>query len=291
MNILICGATGFVGRHLSQHLQQAGHQIIRAIRQPTRDNDIPVNFVQDTVAASWLPRLTNIDVVINAVGVLRNHIDNPMQRLHTDTPCALFQACKQAGIKRVVHISALGVDSGVEVPYFSTRLSTEQQLPSLLADIPWLCLRPSVIYGEDGASASMFRQMARLPLQVLPLGGSQRLQPVHIDDICDAVSNWLTQPHSHGITVAAVGAEATTMRAMLDSYRQQLGHGHAWHIGLPRPVVSLMAKAGDMLPASPLCSDTYAMMAAGNTADASAFTRLLGRPPLSYRQFIQHETH
>lgn len=286
MNILICGASGFVGRHLSRAFLDAGHNVIRAIRRPSSPDDIAMDFRNDTRQDTWLPRVQGIDAVINAVGVLRDNSDNPMQKLLAETPIALFSACAEAGVKRIVQISALGVDSGVEVPYFTTRLAAEAVLHELPASVRWLCLRPSVIYGEDGASASMFRMLARLPLHMLPLGGTQELQPVHIDDICTAVIHWLNNPSARSQTVEAVGAEPTTMRGMLDSYREQMGRHPAFHIAMPRFMVKLAARAGDFVPASPLCSDTYAMLAAGNTASAEGFVKLLGHAPRSYREFI-----
>lgn len=286
MKILICGATGFVGRHLLSSLRAAGHVVVRAIRTPSCDDDIAVDFLNDTDASIWLTRLQGIDAVINTVGVLRDSAASPMQRLHTDTPLALFTACAEAGVARIVHISALGVDSGIPVPYFSTRLAAEAGLQALPSSVRTLCLRPSVIYGEDGASAKMFRQMAHLPVQFLPMGGAQTLQPVHIDDICAAISNWLADPEAQTSLVAAVGAEATTMRGMLDSYRAQLGHGPAVHISMPRPLARLAAWTGDFIPAAPLSSDTYAMLEAGNTADSTSFAALLGRMPRSYVDFI-----
>jgi uncharacterized protein YbjT (DUF2867 family) len=284
MNILICGASGFVGRHLTRALRETGHLVIRAVRHPLAATDIAVDFRRDTDKAVWLPRLTGIDVVVNAVGVLRDSRDNPMQALHTDTPLALFAACAEAGVRRVVHISALGVDSGVNVPYFTTRLATEQALFRL--PCPVLCLRPSVIYGEDGASAQMFRQLAKLPLHALAMGGEQTLQPVHIDDIGAAVVNWLADQNAFSQTVSAVGAEPTTMRGMLDSYRAQFQLRPAYHLSMPRWMMFLMAKLGDFVPSSPLCSDTFTMMDAGNTAPATDFVRLLNRPPRSFRTFI-----
>jgi uncharacterized protein YbjT (DUF2867 family) len=118
------------------------------------------------------------------------------------------------------------------------------------------------------------------------MGGHQQLQPVHIDDICAAVARWLADPDAVSQIVAAVGAEATDMRGMLDSYRQQLGHGRALHISVPSLLAHAAACIGDHIPASPLCSDTLAMLSAGNTADAAGFTGLLGCAPRSYRQFI-----
>jgi len=286
MHILLCGASGFIGRHLRRHLQEAGHHVTAAVRHPQGPDDMAVDFCADNAKEKWLPRLEKIDVVINAVGVLRDGLDNPMQRLHRDTPLALFSACVDAGVQRIVHVSALGVDSGVDAPYFTTRLDAEKALRNLPAGMRWLCLRPSVIYGEDGGSARMFRLLARLPLHMLPMGGGQTMQPVHIDDVCSAVVHWLGDAEAESRLVAAVGAEPTTMRGMLDSYRQQSGLGAAWHIAVPAALMRLAASIGDHVAASPLCSDTLDMLEAGNTADAAPFAELLGRAPASYREFI-----
>jgi uncharacterized protein YbjT (DUF2867 family) len=287
MKILILGASGFVGRHFTAALQTQGHEVIRGVRKPRLPTDIAVDFCKDTDKATWLPRLNSMDVVINAVGVLRDSKAQPMRLLLEQTPIALFAACQEAGIKRIVQISALGVDKGIETPYFQYRRAPEAYLNKLPDSIRWLILRPSVIYGDDGASAKMFRLQASLPVHFLLAGGKQRLQPVHIDDICEAVSRWLADGHAQSQTVSAVGADATDMRGMLDSYRQQLSLNTAFHIGVPSALVSLSAKLGDYIPSSPLCSDTLQMLNAGNTGDVESFAKLLGRQPLSYRQFIK----
>jgi uncharacterized protein YbjT (DUF2867 family) len=286
MKILICGATGFLGRHLTSALQTAGHTVVRGIRKPTQPDDIAVDFAHDTDKAIWLPRLVGIDAVINVVGVLRDTESQPMLKLLELTPLALFAACQEAGIKRIVQGSALGVDQGIETPYFHFRRKPEAFLKSLPDSIRWLITRPSVIYGDDGASAKMFRLQASLPIHPLPAGGKQKLQPVHIDDICEAVTRWLGDPNAKSQTLSCVGSEATDMRGMLDSYRHQLGHANAIHIDIPSFLVELSARIGDYIPASPLCSDTLTMLNAGNTGDATGFTQLLGHPPRSFRTFI-----
>jgi uncharacterized protein YbjT (DUF2867 family) len=286
MKILICGASGFVGRNLTNRLRAAGFTVLRGVRHAVADDEIAMDFYRDTDPAVWLPRLHGVSVVINAVGILRDTRSNPMWQVHGHTPQALFAAAQEAGVARVVHISALGVDSGMDVIYFNSKLLAEQALQNLPSQLPYLCLRPSVIYGEDGASAQLFRLLAKLPIHALPEGGRQRLQPVHIQDIAAAIIVWLQDNQAASQTVAAVGAEATDMRGMLYSYRAQMAYQPAWHIAVPSMMVKLAARLGDALPASPLCSDTLAMLNSNNTADVTEFAQLLGRLPKSYRHFI-----
>lgn len=286
MKILICGATGFVGRHLTATLQSAGHTVVRGIRNPTQPDDITVDYCKDIAKETWLPRLAGIDAVINAVGVLRESNRQPMKLLLEQTPIALFSACLDAGVKRIVQVSALGVDKGIETPYFQYRRKPEAHLNNFPDSIRYLILRPSIIYGEDGASAKMFRLQASLPIHTLPASGKQQLQPVHIDDICEAVAHWLADTNALSQTVSCVGLEATNLCGMLDSYRQQMQHSNALHLSIPAAVIGLTARIGDFIPSSPLCSDTLAMLNAGNIGDVTAFGQLLGKPPKSYRAFI-----
>ena len=202
------------------------------------------------------------------------------------SPSALFAACAEAGVERIVHLSALGVDSGIHTPYFKTRQLAEISLNNLPASTSRLILRPSLIYGHDGASAKLFRILASLPIHILPSGGNQTLQPVHINDICEAVKRWIDNPDATNLTLPAVGAESTTLRGMLDSYRAQTGKKPALHISVPAPLMQITARLGSHIPSSPLCSDTLTMLSAGNTADATQFAQLLKRAPASYRDFI-----
>jgi nucleoside-diphosphate-sugar epimerase len=209
-----------------------------------------------------------------------------MQKLLAETPVALFEACAESGVERIVHLSALGMESGINVPYFTTRKAADSALQALPSRVRWLCLRPSVIYGEDAESSKMFRLMAKLPLQALPMGGIQGLQPVHIDDICSAVTQWINDANAVTQTVDAVGAEATTMRDMLDSYRQQMHYRSALHLAIPSWAMSVVAKAGDYIPSSPMCCDTLQMLSVSNTADVTGFAKLLKHAPRSFREFI-----
>lgn len=287
MNILLCGASGFVGRHLEAALLNAGHKIIRGVRHPRGAGDIAIDYRNDIDAATWVPRMAGIDAVVNAVGVLRDSKAQPMSRLHDAAPRALFAAAAQCGIKRIVQISALGADAGIDTPYMKTKHAADVFLQTL--DLDWAILRPSMIYGKEGASTRMFMQMSRLPVLMLPDGGRQIMQPVHIDDVAQVVVRLLApgtgSPPLRRI-IECVGAKVT-LAELISSYRTQRG-GHAPVIvAMPRLLQQVVAGIGDRIPALPLGSDTLAMLAFGSHGNGEQFAQLLGRAPRSYRNFLQ----
>lgn len=288
MNILLCGASGFVGRHLEAALVSAGHKVKRGVRHPREPGDIAVDYKNDVEIATWLPRLTGIDAVVNAVGVLRDSTNQPMSRLHDAVPRALFAAAAQSGIKRIVQISALGVGTGIDTPYMQSKQAADDFLQSL--DLDWAILRPSLIYGKDGASTRMFMLLSHMPVLMLPEGGKQMLQPVHIDDVAQAAVNLLAagtdSPPLRSI-IECVGAEEVTMGGLISSYRTRRGYKAPRIFALPGILFNSIAWLGDRIPALPVGSDTLTMLAAGNTGNGVRFTELLGRAPLNYREFLR----
>ncbi len=287
MNILLCGATGFVGQHIEAALLQAGHSVIRGVRYPRGVRDISVDYRNDIHIRTWLPRLDGIDAVINAVGVLRDSPSQPMSVLHDAAPRALFAASAQLGIKRIVQISALGVGTGITVPYMISKQAADDFLQTLNLD--WAILRPSVIYGADGASTKMFMRLAMLPLFMLPGAGKQMVQPVHVDELALAIVHLLalpagTQPLRS--VIDCVGPDPVSMATLISSYRTQSGRPSPTILNVPAPLLWLMAKLGDRIPAIPLGSDTLTMLNAGSTGDPRRYSTLLGRTPMRYQNFL-----
>jgi len=288
MNILLCGASGFVGSHIGTALLRAGHKVIRGVRHPRGPGDIAIDYLNDTGIETWVPRLSGIDAIVNAVGVLRDSRSQPMARVHDAVPRALFAAAAQCGVKRIVQISALGADKGIDTPYMQTKQAADDFLQTL--DLDWAILRPSMIYGRDGAGTRMFMLLSRMPMVVLPEGGSQMLQPVHIEDLAQAVAALLApgtaSPPLRRI-IECVGAETVTLAGLISSYSTQRGSKPPWIIAMPRMLLHTVAWLGDRIPSLPVGSDTLAMLAAGSTGNGDKFAVLLGRAPLSYREFLK----
>lgn len=100
MNILVCGANGFVGRALCEALARDGHRVLRGVRHPRRQDEIAVDYLADTAPADWVDRLRGIHVVINAVGILVEGGGRDFDRIHRRAPIALFEAALRAEIGR-----------------------------------------------------------------------------------------------------------------------------------------------------------------------------------------------
>jgi uncharacterized protein YbjT (DUF2867 family) len=283
MRVLVTGGRGFLGRHIVKGLQRAEHDVLIGARHAQQANEIAIDYVQDTDAAIWLPRLAGIDAVVNAVGVLRDTAATPMQALHSSTPQALFKACEMSGIKHVIHISALGVGDELNTAYMRTKQHADDYLQA--SRLNWTILRPSLVYGADGASASMFRLLAKMPLVVLPGCGDMMVQPVHIDDVVQAVVLRLnaTTP----AIINCVGPEAMHYKEMIACYAQQLNRNFKVWIPTPWWLMQGVAALAGLIPASPLEPETLVMLKAGNQAESEPFAQLLGYTPRSPHTFLQ----
>ncbi|RZI84697.1 MAG: NAD-dependent epimerase/dehydratase family protein [Rubrivivax sp.] len=292
MNILLCGASGFIGAHLAKALQTRGHVLRLGVRDPQRhaaeqpDLDwVQVDFARDTTPDVWTARLRGIDVVINAVGILREEPGQSFEDLHVRGPSALFEACARSGIRRVIQISALGADEQAETAYHLSKKAADDCLLQL--PVNGVVLQPSLVYGPQGASTRLFTTLATLPIMALPGGGGQLVQPVHIDDLTEAVVR-LVGNHEHaGERIVVAGGTPLSLRDYLGALRQSLGFGRAWSIGIPKGWIDRLMRWNVPGVRQWLDEDTWQMLERGNTGDTRALTALLGRPPRSPPSFIQ----
>ena len=274
MNILLCGASGFVGRTVRVALEAAGHTVTGP--------ELGIDFCRDVTPAAWLPRLQGIAAVVNAVGVLRDTARRPMQAVHVAAPAALFDACAQAGVRRVVHVSALGIDKA-QVPYATTKRAAEQHLLALNAAgrLDGVVLRPSIVFGRGGASSSLFMALARSPVLLAPRAMiTARVQPVSVRDLAEAAGRLLDPGLARHVTgvLPCVGPAPLTLAEFVISLRRQGRHGRPLVCAQPDWLTRLSVIIGDRVPALPLCTETMALLQHDNVADPLPFAAVLGRP-------------
>jgi uncharacterized protein YbjT (DUF2867 family) len=290
--VLVCGASGFLGSHIARSLELRGHRVVRGVRQaphswaqdPQRAT-LLMDFAQDQTAAAWQARLKGIEVVVNAVGILRETGSQRFQSLHVDGPVALFEACVEAGVERVIQISALGADSQGRTRYHQSKRRADEALLAL--PLNSVVLQPSLVFGDQGASSQLFAALATLPITPLPAEGEQLVQPVHVDDLSLAVALLVEGRGPVRQRMAVAGAQAVSLRSYLAQLRQGLGLKPAPVLQTPRWLVQGLARWGNRRPRALLDLASWRMLERGNTSGDTALSELLGRPARPIAQFIE----
>ncbi|MFZ2449471.1 MAG: SDR family oxidoreductase [Methylovulum miyakonense] len=152
-------------------------------------------------------------------------------------------------------------------------------------DVAWFVLQPSLVYGEHAQqSTAFFHALAALPVQVLPDGGGQLLQPIHIDDLVAVVCHCLDASANTRQTLALVGPEPLCYSDLLLNLRLRLGKALAKTINLPQKWLLHLASLSKFLDTPILAKDNIPMLYRNNIGDPAAITAILGRPPLSIHQ-------
>ncbi|MEN8216841.1 MAG: NAD(P)H-binding protein [Pseudomonadota bacterium] len=280
MQVLLTGVSGFIGQHLLPALLAQGHQVVGCVRQASlwqarfpHVKWIGCDYTKDHDPQVWLPRLINIDVVINAVGIIREKRGQGFEDLHTQAPIALFKAAEQVGIRKIIQISALGADSA----YHLSKRAADEALLALKVDA--VIFYPSIVIGRGGGSTTLFSAMAALPLMPLIGKGDQRLQPIHIDDLTACVLAVLRNWPRGGQGLELVGTQVVSFLQLLVFMRNWLGMRPtvAWFI--PIPLMRLLAKVNDWLGIGPLTSESLDMLLRGNCGNPSPVTTITGIKP------------
>ena len=293
MNVLIMGASGFIGGHITDTLLKSGHQLTVCVRQRERTQQrwpnvhiVTADFSKATNVADWLIYLEGVDLVINAVGIIRESGSQTFNALHTESPCALFRACEQVGVKQVIQISALGADETAFSQYHLSKRAADECL--MESNLNWTVLRPSIVYGPGAGSMAFFKALAALPYIPLVDKGDQQVQPIHIDDLVRVVLLSIQSEELKHQAIELVGPEPVTMKAMYLRLRHWLGLSGGRFISIPYRLSLIMGYLAGFLGNTPMTKESIQMLANGNTADVTPLVKLLGFAPVSFEQSMMN---
>lgn len=272
MKIVLAGASGFIGSNLMTVLHRSGHEVVALSRR----HGVDVAGMRS--ADDWMPWVERADAAINVVGIIGETHTQRFDALHTVAPKAYFDACRRAGVRRVIQISALGADDTAFSAYHLSKKAADDHLRSL--DLDGFVLRPAMVYGRGGASAELFKWLARLPVLPVISDGRQSLQPVHVADVVATVLACLAAPRTR-LTLDIVGNETITFVEWLQRLRQAQGRARA--PVLPLPVWLVMAGVSLGSPFSPMLRPAnIRMLSQGYRADAQAWREFMGREALDF---------
>lgn len=294
MKVLVCGASGCIGGAVARMLRARGHEVVEGGRSmPADAGHLPVDYTAGHDAAHWARCLDGkgVDALVNAVGVLLPSGRNTYDAVHARGPSGLFNGAAQAGVRRIVQVSALGVGHGpdaLRTRYATSKLEADDALRALGATrgIDWAIVRPSLVYGPRSQSAGLFRLMTRLPLIGLPGGGQQAVQPIHVDDVAEVIANMLEHAQPIAREVELAGPRPMRYRDMLAAFRRAQGLGQALWLPVPMPAMKLTAWLAQALPQQALSPDTLTMLEHGNTSTHNGAAQWLGREPLAMDEAV-----
>ncbi|KQV96901.1 hypothetical protein ASC87_24575 [Rhizobacter sp. Root1221] len=272
-----------MGRAVSRALRSRGHQVVEGARglEEAR-HTMPIDFMVPVPPTAWARRLRDrhVDAVVNCVGILMPTQGQTFERVHTAGPAELFRGAAIAGVVRVVQVSALGVgdDAGsLATPYLHSKLLAEEALAATAVD--GAVVRPSLVYGPGSQSAALFATLASLPVVSLPGLGGQRLQPIHVYELAEAIVRLVERDEPVRGVFELGGGDTVTYREMLASYRAALGLGGAVWLPVPMPLMAFGAWLAEALPQRVFCRDTIRLLGRGLVPAGNAMAVLLGRTP------------
>lgn len=230
----------------------------------------------------WRQSLQDIDAVINAVGIFHEQGKQSFDAIHVKGAIALFDAAVDAGVARIVQISALGADARADTGYQASKGLADERLAAL--PLRATSVRPSLVFAAQGRSTQWFLQLAAAPLTPLPAGGVQPVQPVHLRDLCDAVVMLLDEAAPPPV-LDVVGPQPMP----LADYLRTLGGSMGTRVRVapvPVGVAMLFAHIAARWPGSLVTPDALRLLQRGNVGDAGALASLLGRAPRPAQGFI-----
>ena len=256
--IVLTGGTGFVGRAIAA--RAAARWPAARLVVPTRhlaagrhlqvlpNVDLIACDVHDARTITAL--LEGADALVHCVAILHGGAA-AFERAHVALPRTLATACQAAGVRRVLHLSALAV--GVDAPSAYLRSKAAGEAVWRASGLAAVVLRPSVIFGAEDRFTNLFAQLLRV-FPVMPLAGANaQFQPVWVGDVAEAVLNCLARPELAGAVIDCAGPEVMTLKDIVKRVgRMNACERPVWP--LPEALGRLQAAAMSLLPGEPLMS-------------------------------------
>jgi uncharacterized protein YbjT (DUF2867 family) len=296
MKVYLTGATGFVGRHMLERLLAEGHAVRAAVRGLPGQSSRLVAHTQhlgrkddfqwvhgDIVEGTRLDEgMQGCDAVIHLVGIIVEKGTNTFERVHHLGTRNVVEAAKRAGIKRFVHMSALGVRANGVAPYQTTKWKGEEEVRQ--SGIPFCILRPSLIFGEgDGFVTQMMATMrSALIFRPVPGDGTPKFRPIAVEDVTACFARSLTYEAATNQTVDLGGADELTLNEVLAEIARCAGvRKPAVHIPMPLMIAGATV-ALKLLKNPPVTVDQLRMLREGSTCDIGPMTRIFGVNPRGF---------
>jgi uncharacterized protein YbjT (DUF2867 family) len=285
MRVMVVGASGLIGAAVCARLAARGDGIVAIVHRPADLGLVRAEAVQIDLAAAteagWAAHLSGVDAVVNCAGVLQDGPGESTHGVHVMGTTALFRACERAGLRRVVHVSAVGVDRATPTEFSRTKLAGDQAL--MERDLDWVILRPSIVIGRAAYGGSaLLRALAAAPVAPI-MPGTGPLQIVHLDDVVDAVMFFLRPDAPVRRAFDVVGPRTWAFDEAVALLRRWLRRPPAPRLRVPAALAALCFKLGDAIALlgwrPPMRSTARREILRGAAGDPAPLARATGVEP------------
>jgi len=273
---VVFGGTGFIGEHVVQRLAKRDFVVRVVTRSPESARPLMtqgmvgqiVPFAAGGMEDAAIARaVEGAELVVNLIGILAERKEGDFARIHGELPGRIGRASAAAGVRRLVHISALGADPDSGSLYARSKAQGEGAVRAAFPQAT--ILRPSIVFGPEDAFFNRFAGMARM-LPVLPLVGSEtRFQPVYVGDVADAVVAVLDRPEMAGRTYELAGPRAASFRELMEYMLEVTGRRRRI-VEVPEWLARLQASLTSWMPNPPLTRDQLILLKRDNLPSPGA---------------------
>jgi uncharacterized protein YbjT (DUF2867 family) len=284
-NVLVVGGSGFIGRHLIAALARRVVKVTVPTRRRERAKHLillPTVQVEeaDVFAPGALARLAQgKDAVINLAGILHgrrgrrdergpNDYGPDFARMHVELPQAIITACRGAGVRRLLHVSALGAAPDAPSEYLRSKGIGEKAVLAA-EDLNVTVFRPSVVFGPEDRFLNQFAALAGFsPLLAVPCPQA-RFQPVYVGDVARAMSASLDEPEAYGKRYELCGPRVYTLKELVE-YVCAVTRRRRIVVGLSERMSYFQARLLEWSPGPMMTRDNYRSMQLANVCSECA---------------------
>jgi uncharacterized protein YbjT (DUF2867 family) len=291
--ILVTGAAGFVGRHVVARLAAAGRPVRALVRDARRAGSLEgADVVEgDVTRPETLPAaVAGADAVIHLVAILQGRPEE-FARVIGEGTRNVVDAAREAGVRRLVYQSALGTNERTRetIPYFRGKWDAEQAVTA--SGLEHVIFRPSFVFSGDGGALPLFARLARLtPVTPIVGSGTQRIQPLWIDDMVSYLVAAVDEPAAAGRTFDLGGPDTLDWNELWTRLKRALGIRRP-SLHVPMALMRAQAPLLELLPRPPVTRNELLMLEAGdNTGDTRPALDTFGLPLVPLDEQLRRAT-
>ncbi len=291
--VLVSGASGFVGSHVIPELSGAGHRVVALVRTPKAGETVVRRLpaeqaarvelrVGDVLDPSTLSAaLAGVDAVVHLVAIARDwNGGKDLLGVNLGGTRNLLAAMQEAGVRRIVHLGALGVEDRENLHYAKSKARAEQAVRA--SGLDWTILKPSLLFGPRDGFFNIVADLVRIPLPLVPVpgDGKSRFQPLHVGDLALCARLSVERPETIGRAYELGGPRTWTYREITLEVARALGKRRLV-IPVPVPLIGLVAWMAESLRLRffPVATDQLRQLALDNVGPHDGVQRAFGFVP------------